>query len=69
MVETERAEIFFKAQSYVSGAPWISAEWLSATKIFDGTLGFDLVDGTTGEQAKEIADYMSKHIKSLSLTT
>jgi hypothetical protein len=33
-----------------------------------GLLGFDLMPGTTFDQAKEIAAYMEKHIKSITLT-
>jgi len=66
---TERAEFVFKVKEFSSGVPWIAAEPLSEElRGVRGLLGFDLMPGTTFDQAKEIAAYMEKHIKSITLT-
>jgi hypothetical protein len=56
---TDRAVFDFRAKEFASGTPYIHAAWLSGPEILDGTLGFDLVKGTTLDQAKEIAAYLN----------
>jgi hypothetical protein len=65
---TERAQYSFVVKEFVSGTPWIMAEWVSGPNILGGMLGFDLAPGTTLEQAHEIAAFMRKHIAGLSFT-
>ena len=54
---TDRADFTFVAKA---------AEQLAGDKlVLPGLIGFDLAPGTTFEQAKEIADYMRKHIRGI----
>ena len=63
---TDRADFTFVAKEYHRRTPWIAAEQLAGDKlVLPGLIGFDLAPGTTFEQAKEIADYMRKHIHDL----
>jgi hypothetical protein len=67
---TERADFTFVAKEYHQRTPWIAAEQLAGDKLMlPGLIGFDLAPGTTFEQAKEIADYMRKHIRGIHYTT
>lgn len=68
MAATGRASVSFKVKEYAGGQPWVLAEWLSGDDLFGGTLGFELKPGTTLKEAKEIADYLRKHIRGLALT-
>jgi hypothetical protein len=65
---TEHAEVSFVVKEHVSGKPWIMIEWISGPDVLKGTWGFDLVDGTTLGQAKEVAGYMREHIRKISVT-
>ena len=57
---TDRADFTFVAKA---------AEQLAGDKlVLPGLIGFDLAPGTTFEQAKEIADYMRKHIRGIHYT-
>ena len=67
---TDRADFTFVAKEYHQRTPWIAAEQLPGDKlVLPGLIGFDLAPGTTFEQAKEIADYMRKHIRGMHYTT
>jgi hypothetical protein len=66
---TDRADFTFVAKEYHQRTPWIAAEQLAGDKlVLPGPIGFDLAPGTTFEQAKEIADYMRKHIRGIHYT-
>ena len=58
---TERAEFTFTAKEGDNGkAPWIMAE--GELPHLDGFIRFDLVPGTTLEDAHAIAHYMRQHL-------
>lgn len=67
---TERAEFTFVVKEGDRGTtPWIAAEPLGRDMpSLRGLLGFDLVPGTTLEQARGFAKYMRENIRGLSLT-
>jgi hypothetical protein len=65
---TERSDCDFKVAEFPSGAPWIVVEIWSVMLSLNGVLGFDLPDGTTLEQAAEIAKYMQDHLPRIAFT-
>jgi hypothetical protein len=66
---TERAKFTLTVKEHSSGISWIAAEQLSGEMAsINGLIGFDLVPGTTLDQATEIAKYLRQHIRGLSLT-
>jgi hypothetical protein len=63
------SDFTFVAKEYHQRTPWIAAEQLAGDPlVLPGLIGFDLAPGTTFEQAKEIADYMRKHIRGIHYT-
>jgi hypothetical protein len=67
---TERSRYTFTVKEFGDGTPWIAAEPLQENIAGLGKklLGFDLNQGTTLEQAQEIARYMKDHIAWVNLT-
>jgi hypothetical protein len=68
VVKTLRAEVTFSVSEYVSGQPWIVVETLRADDVPDGTLGFDLPEGTTLHEAEEIAGFMRRRLTHIAVT-
>ena len=69
---TERARFQFSAREYVvaSGTRYIKAEPTEGELAgLDGMLGFELLPGTTLDQAKEIADYLNDRLGAIIYTT
>jgi hypothetical protein len=67
---TERARYLFAVKEYSGGATWVMFEPRKddVTPLSRGFLGFDLVDGTSYEDAHKIADYLNEHIKEVTYT-
>lgn len=70
---TDRAQFVFKATQYgdKEHTPWIMTEpRTESLKILgkNGFIGFDLIPGTTFEQALQIAEYLNHHIDSITCT-
>jgi hypothetical protein len=67
---TERAEYIFAVKEYADGTPWIMAEprrkQLSIFK--NGFIGFDLRDGTSFEDAQQLAKEMTERITGITYT-
>ena len=57
----ERADFTFVVKEGSLGKPWIAAEQLTG----GGLICFDLVPGTTMDQAHELASHMRKHIRGI----
>jgi hypothetical protein len=57
----ERADFMFVVKEGSQGKPWIAAEQL----IGGGLICFDLVPGTTIDQAQELATHMRKRIRGI----
>ena len=57
----ERADFTFVVKEGSQGKPWIAAEQLTG----GGLICFDLVPGTTIDQAQELARHMRKHIRGI----
>jgi hypothetical protein len=63
---TQCADFIFVVKEYHDGRPWIAFEPGSqGLTSIKGSLGFDLKDGTTLEQAHEVARLLRQHIKAL----
>lgn len=68
---TKRSEVTFTVKEFESGQPWIALEILRGDvtpKDLGGLVGFDLKQGTSLEDAKEIARYLREKIERISLT-
>jgi hypothetical protein len=57
----ERADFTFVVKEGSQGKPWIAAEQLTG----GGLICFDLVPGTTMDQAQELARHMRTHIRGI----
>lgn len=73
MANTERGHYSFRVAEYADGTPWIMTDPLWETdrlKILGkhGFIGFDLKQGTTYEQARQVAEYLDNHIDSITCT-
>lgn len=71
--ETQRGRFFFKVAEFGDGTPWIMTEpYYPEDRLpalgKDGFVGFDLKPGTTHQQAKDIAEFLNKHIESITCT-
>ena len=68
---TQRAKFYFKSSRYPSGEYWIVLEAFheDLDLLATGYLGFDLPEGTTANQAEEIAAYLNENIRAVSYTT
>jgi hypothetical protein len=68
---TQRARFDFKARRLPSGDHWIVLEPLDGDlNVLNGCfLGFDLSEGTTANQAEEVAAFLNENILSVSYTT
>jgi hypothetical protein len=68
---TQRAKFYFKPSRYPSGEYWIVLEAFheDLDVLAAGFLGFDLPEGTTANQAEEIATYLNENIRAVSYTT
>jgi hypothetical protein len=64
----KRDHVTFAVKQYTSGKPWIGIEQLRGNVKLPGLVRFDLRDGTTSEQAEEIAKHLREHIEYLTLT-
>ncbi len=72
-VTTDRAQFVFKVTEYgdEEHTPWIMTEPRTANlKILGkgGFIGFDLRPGTTFEQARQVAEYLDRHIECITCT-
>jgi hypothetical protein len=70
---TDRSKYHYVVKEFPGGQPWIMAEpWegpdLPLPVRGDWFLGFDLAEGTTLEQAEEIADFMNRHLEGITFT-
>ena len=65
---TERAECTFILKETDDGKPCIVAEPTINLSKLRGLLGFDLADGITIEQARELAKAMRSSIRSVAIT-
>ena len=65
---TTRSEVTFRVKEYGSDNPWIAVEELRGNLAVKGLLGLDLREGTTLDQAKEIAGYLNEHVRCVTLT-
>jgi hypothetical protein len=68
---TQRAKFYFKPSRYPSGEYWIVLEAFheDLDLLANAFLGFDLREGTTVNQAEEIAAYLNENIRAVSYTT
>lgn len=69
---TDRARFQFSAREYVvgSGMRYIKAEPIEGELAgLDGMLGFELLPGTTLDQAREIAEYLNDRLVAITYTT
>ena len=68
---TQRAKFSFTPSRYPSGEYWIVLEAFheDLDVLNAGYLGFDLPEGTTANQAEEIAAYLNENIRAVSYTT
>lgn len=68
----DRARFQFSAREYVvgSGMRYIKAEPTEGELAgLDGMLGFELLPGTTLDQAREIAEYLNDRLVAITYTT
>jgi hypothetical protein len=65
---TQRSEVSFNVRHYPNGDPWILIEEFAGNLKIKGFLGLDLPEDTTASQAIEIAEYLDKHVRFLTLT-
>lgn len=67
---TERSRYAFTVKEFADGTPWIACEPLHSNieHLKNGILGFDLPEGTSYEEATQIANYMSEHIAQVTYT-
>jgi hypothetical protein len=68
---TDRSKYHYEVKEYADGQPWIMGEPLEGPDLpIPGQwfLGFDLTEGTTLEQAEEVAAFMNRHLTAISLT-
>jgi hypothetical protein len=70
MAVTKRAIPYFRVAEFANGIPWIVMEASSGDRleVFKRTIGFDLPAGTSLEQAKEIAAYLTDKLIMMSET-
>ena len=70
---TDRADYLFSVKEYANGTPWIALEPmrdnLKVLKPQRSFLGFDLPPGTSLEEARKIADYFSRHVRTVTCTS
>ena len=69
--DTKRAEYRFRVKEYGDGTPWIYLELVrepDLPTIAPGFLGLDLKEGTSYEEAKEIARFLNERITTVSHT-
>ena len=68
---TTRAKFRFVPKQNTDGSPWLTFEPRDGQLgegLPSGLFGFDLLPGTTYEQAEEIGHYLGRHIASLNFT-
>jgi hypothetical protein len=67
---TEHGEFRFTVKEGADGTPWIAAEPQGQTMpaLKDAFVGFGLPEGVTLAEAYRTADFMNKHLQSMSLT-
>ena len=65
---TKRAVPYFAVAEYEDGQPWITLEQLEGDDLilFGKVVGFDLPEGTTRDQAKNIRDFLTKNLVRIS---
>ena len=67
---TKRAEPLFRVLEFDNGQPWIVLELCRGDKLdlLKKTVGFDLPPRTTLDEAKQITDYLQRHLTHVSET-
>jgi hypothetical protein len=69
--KTERANCVFAVKEFADGKPWImlerSGEGLEV--LGDGYIGFELKEGTTLQEAEDLAATLCKSISTVSYTS
>jgi hypothetical protein len=63
-MKTKHTECTFVVKEGVEGKPFVVAE----PSTHAGLVGFDLVEGTSLDKAKEIAGYLRRHVRAISHT-
>lgn len=68
---THRTEYRFTVKEFESGTPWLMLEPMRGPDLplpKNAFLGLDLKEGTTLEEAQEIARYLNRQVRSVSMT-
>jgi hypothetical protein len=66
---TERARYVFTVKESPSGRPWLYMDLLDGISPLEhGFIGFDLEQGTSLDQAKEIANFINSKLVTVSYT-
>lgn len=67
---TERNEYHFAVKEFNDGTPWIAFEPLQGNLAIlkGGMLGFDLREGTTLEEAHQLASLLHEKVNGVSFT-
>lgn len=70
MAQTERSTYRFTVKEHGDGTPWIMLEPLHGdlSCLVSGFLGLDLAPGTDIRKAQEIAEFLNRHITTVSYT-
>lgn len=69
--KTDKVAVRFYVKEYGDGTPWLLIETEKGKPlpaIGDGFQGFDLKDGTTYEEAKEVARVLNRFVSDMSHT-
>ena len=67
---SERGRYKFTVKESAKGTPWIAAEPMGPEPevLCEGILGFDLREGATLDEAREIAHFLNDHVAWVSYT-
>lgn len=68
---TDRAQYIVSVKEYENGEPWLMFDWLDGENLpllRNGFMGIDLREGTTLEQAKELAGKINDLMVGISYT-
>jgi hypothetical protein len=70
MTMTKRSTVHFRVTQYAEGKPWIVIEPFMGDElsVFKKTVGFDLLAGTTLEEAEKICKFLQDYIEHITET-